>query len=60
MTCRIDSRRSTAAPEQSARAGVTPARPLEPAIERPKRIDAYIDYFGADPCGETLLDGDGR
>jgi hypothetical protein len=60
MTCRIDSRRGTASPERSAPAQVAPARPLEPAIEGPKRIDAYIDYFGSDPCGETLLDGDAR
>jgi hypothetical protein len=42
---------------------------LEANVERPRRVDSYIDYFGSgealcgrissDPCGESLLDGDG-
>jgi hypothetical protein len=43
-----------------------PARPLELEVDRARRIDSSIDYFGsgddrcsADPCGEALLDGDG-
>jgi bacterioferritin len=47
----------------------TPARPLELAADRPRRVDSWIDYFGtgdarritisSDACGEALLDGDG-
>jgi hypothetical protein len=68
MTCRIDSRRGAAPPERTVRARVAPAGPLEPAVERPKRIDAYIDYFASgyrrragiasDPRGEARLGGD--
>lgn len=60
MTCRIQVRRSAEEPERRVSAPVAPAGPLEPAVERPKRIDAYIDYFGSDPCGEALLDEDTR
>jgi hypothetical protein len=42
------------------------ARPrlLDIDVDRKKRIDDTIDYFGlrhlgADPCGESLLDGPG-
>jgi len=62
MPNRIHTRRSA---EQPA-----PASSLHAAVDRPKRIDAYIDYFAsgdrrvtgipADACGETLLDGDAR
>jgi hypothetical protein len=68
MTCRIDSRRGAAPPERTVRARVTPASPLEPAVDRPRRIDNYIDYFASgyrhrisiasDPCGEAQLGGD--
>ena len=43
------------------------ARLLDVDVDRGKRIDAAIDYFGAgyirfarDPCGESLLDETGR
>jgi hypothetical protein len=49
-------------------ARVAPASPLEPAVERPRRTDAHIEYSASgdtrrtstasDPCGEALLDGD--
>jgi hypothetical protein len=58
MSCRIQVRRSAAQPERPVSAPVAPASPLEPDVEHPKHIDAYIDYFGSDPCGEALLDGD--
>ena len=64
MANRIDGRRSAPPPEPRVGTGPT----LEAAADRPRRIDAYIDYFAsgdrrptsieADPCGETLLDGD--
>jgi hypothetical protein len=72
MSCRTQVRHSAEQPERPASAHVSPAGPLEPAVEHPRRIDAYIDYFGtgdtrrtgitSDPdlCGEVLLDGDGR
>jgi hypothetical protein len=60
MSCRTDSRHSAVTSERSIQARVPVAEPREPAVERPKRIDAYIDYFGADVCGEALLDEDTR
>jgi hypothetical protein len=69
MSYRVDTRRST---EQPGRR-VSPQAPtsrLEPPVDRPRRIDACIDYFGtgnarslsdsSDACGESLLDGDER
>ena len=54
-------------PEPRVATAATPTTSLE-AVERPRRIDAYIDYFAsggthrisvaADLCGEALLDGD--
>lgn len=68
MSCRVQVRRSAEQPERRVSAPVAPASPLEPDVERPRRIDAYIDYFAggdtrrtstaSDPCGEALLDGD--
>lgn len=61
MSCRLDSRRSAAPPERNVRARVTPASPLEPDVERPRRIesdDTRPTSIAADPCGEALLDGD--
>jgi hypothetical protein len=57
--------------EQSARSASSPIARAYPSIvvDRPKRIDDYIDYFGGggvrsrvvtrDPCGESLLHPDG-
>ena len=66
MAYRVDSRRSTEQPGR--RASARP--PFEPVVDRPRRIDACIDYFGTgnarslssslDACGELLLDGDAR
>ena len=66
MAYRVDSRHST---EQSGRRA-SARRPLEPVVDRPRRIDSCIDYFGtgnarslshsSDACGESLLDGDAR
>jgi hypothetical protein len=65
----MDSRRSTAPTERNVRARGALAASLEADAERPRRVDSYIDYFGSgeprrasissDPCGESLLDGDG-
>jgi hypothetical protein len=54
-------------PRRSASAAI--ARAYLFAVDRQKRIDQYIDYFGSgggrrsvvtpDPCGESLLDADG-
>ena len=62
MAYRVDSRRSTEQPGRRASA----RRPLEPVVDRPRRIDACIDYFGtgdarslsdsSDSCGESILD----
>ena len=61
MARRVDLHRSAASPERRVAS-------LEAAAERPRRIDAYIDYFASgdrrppriasDPCGEALLDRD--
>jgi hypothetical protein len=69
MASRIDSGRSAAPPERSMRARGALAIPLEADVERPRHVDSYIDYFGSgearrasissDPCGESLLDGEG-
>ena len=66
MARRIESRRSALSPERRVAACAALATSLEAAVERPRRIDAYIDYFAsgsmqqagivADPCGEALLD----
>ena len=63
MSRRIHVRRSVEQPER-----VAPAGPLETTVERPRRIDAYIDYFASgdtrrasitsDPDGDALRDGD--
>ena len=45
---RIDSRRSAAPPDRSATDEAALATFLEAAVERPRRIDAYIDYFASD------------
>ena len=68
MSCRIQVRRSSEQPERPVSVPRSPAGPLEPAVERPRHIDAYIDYFGAadtrrnriasDLGGKALLDGD--
>ena len=68
MSRRIHVRHSPEQPQRPVRARLVPASLLEPAVERPRRIDTYIDYFGAAdtrrtriasaPGGETLLDGD--
>ena len=70
MAYRVDSRRGTEQPGRRASAPPTPARPLELVVDRPRRIDSCIDYFGAgsarflshssDACGESLLDGYAR
>lgn len=54
---------------RSARAEIAPTHLLAVDVDRPKRIDRYIDYFGSggarrtvvssEPCGESLLDVDG-
>ncbi len=54
-------------PNRSPSAGIARTSLLE--VDRQKRIDHYIDYFGnggarrtlvtPDPCGESLLDADG-
>jgi hypothetical protein len=69
MASRMDSRRSTAPTERNVRARGMLATSLEADVERPRRVDAYIDYFGSGearrpsissgPRGESLLDGDG-
>jgi hypothetical protein len=63
----MNSRRA-ASPERSVRARGARAISLEAAVERPRRIDNYIDYFASgysrrvrvasDRCGEALLGGD--
>jgi hypothetical protein len=68
MSCRVQVRGSFEQPERPVIARRAPTGPLEPAVERPRRIDAYIDYFGSDdtrrtriasdPGGEALMDGD--
>jgi hypothetical protein len=56
--------------EQSERRTSVPlarTSPVKVAVDRRRRIDHYIDYFGSgaarrvtpDPCGESLLDADG-
>jgi len=72
MSCRTQVRRSAEQPERPASAHLAPAGLLQSAVEHPRRIDAYIDYFGSgdprrtgitsdpDLCGEVLLDGDAR
>jgi hypothetical protein len=50
-------------------AGIVRAHLLAAEVDRLKRIDRHIDYFGSggprrigdtlDPCGESLLDMDG-
>ena len=61
MARRVDIRPGAASPERRVTS-------LEAAAERPRHIDAYIDYFASgdprppriasDACGEALLDGD--
>jgi hypothetical protein len=68
MASRIDSRR-TAPTERNVRARGALAIPLEADVERPRRVDSYIDYFGSGearrasissgPGGKSLLDGNG-
>jgi hypothetical protein len=65
MSRRIQVRRSAEELERPVSAHGAPAGPLERAVERPRSIDAYIDYFGggdtrrphitSDP--DALLDG---
>ncbi len=61
-----NSRGSTEEPGRPALPQQTPAAPLELVTDRPRRIDAWIDYFGTgdvhftpisyDAGGEALLD----
>ncbi len=61
-----DSRRDTDEPARPALVHHTSAGSLELVADRPRRIDAWIDYFGTgdahltalsyDACGEALLD----
>lgn len=54
---------------QDTSAGIVRAHLLAADVDRLKRIDRYIDYFGSgsprrvdvtrDPCGESLLDAAG-
>jgi hypothetical protein len=69
VASRMDSRRSTAPTERNVHARSALATLLDADVQRPRRVDSYIDYFGSgearragissDPCGESLLDGDG-
>jgi hypothetical protein len=54
----------TALSERATRLEITRAQLFDVDVNRRKRIDDAIDYFGAghigvarDPCGESLLDG---
>ena len=60
--------RSDDQPRQRASVGIARTRLFDVGIDRTKRIDHYIDYFGngggrrvvtADPCGESWLDAHG-
>lgn len=54
---------------RTASAGIAPGHLSEVDVDRQKRIDRRIDYFGSggtrrtvatsDPCGESVLDADG-
>jgi hypothetical protein len=53
--------RSTEPSPQGASAGSSPAHRFAVDVDRPKRIDHFIDYFGTGdaPSGPSRLDADG-
>jgi hypothetical protein len=53
-------RRSTDEPAGRTLPRPTPARPLAPVVDRPRRIDAWIDYFGAGDADHTTIRADAR
>ena len=48
--------RSTEPSSPRARGGIAPARPFDVDVDRPKRIDHLIDYFGSGDVKRTAID----